>query len=174
MFTNKFDCVINLISLILNIVVFSSGNDNTLIVKYFMLLRLLRVLSLLGEVDQYRIIFSTFVSLIPQYMRLLGVLTSIFYIFSLIGVQIFGGLIYKENDDIYDDGGIPSNYIYNNFNDFPSGLTTLFELLIVNNWFVVADMHVDVTNKYARWYFVIFYILGVVVAVNLMVAFILD
>ena len=174
-FTNKFDCIINIISLILIIVVFVPNDyDNTMIVKYFMLLRLLRVLSLLGEVEQYRIIFSTFVSLIPHYMQLLGVLTSIFYIFSLIGVQIFGGLIYKENDDIYSDASIPSDYIYNNFNDFPSGLLTLFELLVVNNWFVVADMFCDVTNYYARWYFIIFYILGVVVAVNLMVAFIID
>ena len=32
-----------------------------------------------------------------------------------------------------------SNYYANNFNDFPSAMMTLFDLLIVNNWFIIVD-----------------------------------
>lgn len=56
----------------------------------------------------------------------------------MIGIQVFGGKIYEENSDIYGDGTVPPSYVYNNFNDFPSGLMTLFELIIVNNWWVIA------------------------------------
>ena len=30
----------------------------------------------------------------------------------------------------------------NNFNDFTSALVTLFELMVVNNWFITMDVRV--------------------------------
>jgi two pore calcium channel protein len=65
-------------------------------------------------------------------------------------------------------------YIYNNFNDFPSGLVTLFELMVVNNWWVIAEMYVDVTSKWSRLFFALFYFLAVLIVLNLLVAFVLD
>ena len=53
-------------------------------------------------------------------------------------------------------------------------MLTLFELSVVNNWFVVADGYVAVRGKHARWFFVLYYVLGVVVALNIVVAFVLD
>jgi len=63
---------------------------------------------------------------------------STYYIFSLIGVQMFGGKVYAENPKIYNDSSLSPSYVFNNFNDFASGLMTLFELMVVNNWWVVA------------------------------------
>lgn len=101
--------------------------------KYFILLRVFRVLKLLDGVKQYRIIFNTFRNLIPIFGTLMGIMITTFYFFSLLGVSLFGGMIYKENPDIYKDKTVPITYVYNNFNDFPNGLLTLFELLVVNN-----------------------------------------
>jgi len=39
---------------------------------------------------------------------------------------------------------------------------TLFELMVVNNWFVIMDGFVAVTNDWARLYFMLFYICAVV------------
>jgi two pore calcium channel protein len=132
---NAFDGIVNILSVILFIVILMpSSTNSTDLIHYILLLRLLRILSLLGEVEQYQIIFKTFVNLVPLFGTLMGVILFIFYTFSLIGMQLFGGEVYKENDDIYDDPGLSSVYIFNSFNDFGSGLMTLFELMVVNNW----------------------------------------
>ena len=67
-----------------------------------------------------------------------------------------------------------ANYYANNFNDMPSGFVTLFELLVVNNWFVLASGYEAVAGVYARWYFISFYLVGVVLGLNICVAFVLD
>ena len=99
---------------------------------------------------------------------------STYYIYSLIGIQLFGGMVYAENPDIYKTLNVPYSYVYNNFNDFPSGLVTLFELMVVNNWWVIAQTFLDVTNNYYRWFFIMFYLTAVIIVLNLLVAFVID
>jgi len=55
----------------------------------------------------------------------------IFICFSIAGTHLWGGKIH--NNTIYP-ASVPALYYYNNFNDVASGMVTLFELLIVNNW----------------------------------------
>ncbi|KAL3904470.1 MAG: hypothetical protein SGPRY_011271, partial [Prymnesium sp.] len=45
-----------------------------------------------------------------------------------------------------------SGYYPNNFNDLASGVVTLFELLVVNNWFVIASGFEAVLGPHARWW----------------------
>ena len=67
----------------------------------------------------------------PFSYGLFSVLLIIFFCFSILGNHLWGGLIHT-NTNIPD--GVPPLYIYNNYNDIGSGMITLFELLIVNNW----------------------------------------
>ena len=56
------------------------------------------------------------------------------------------------------------DYWTNNFNDVLSGYVTLFELLVVNNWFVLVDGFglVDGGRTWrARGYFTLHYVIGV-------------
>jgi hypothetical protein len=47
--------------------------------------------------------------------------------------------------------------------------------MVVNNWQVVTEVFTDVEGaNYARWFFAIFYVCAVVIALNLMVAFVID
>ena len=47
--------------------------------------------------------------------------------------------------------------------------------MVVNNWMVTVQMYVDMTkNGFVRIYFVAFYYLTVVIAMNVVVAFTLD
>eukprot|EP00438_Fugacium_kawagutii_P019695 Skav215165 [mRNA] locus=scaffold4093:58217:69934:- [translate_table: standard] len=69
----------------------------------------------------------------------------VFYVFATIGVQIFGGQIYKGNPKLngsaFAQGAVP-------------GGETRFCLMVVNNWFVVADGFLRVTNNAAAIFFV--------------------
>jgi hypothetical protein len=53
--------------------------------------------------------------------------------YAAIGVQIFGGKLRIGDARLGESAFAKSNYFANNFNDCPSALTTLFELLVVNN-----------------------------------------
>ena len=53
-------------------------------------------------------------------------------------------------------------------------MVTCFELMIINNWFVLCDGFVVVTNGWARLFFVAFYVFGPLVLVNVAVAAVMD
>jgi hypothetical protein len=61
------------------------------------LLHIARCLRLFRHVKQLRFIAELTVRLAPTYWRMGMLLVLIFYIFDTIGVQVFGGLIYKGN-----------------------------------------------------------------------------
>ena len=63
----------------------------------------------------------------------------------------------------------------NNFNDLPSGIVTCFELLVVNNWFVIEEGYEVVYNiVVVRLFFTMVYVIGVLVCLNIVIAFCLD
>jgi hypothetical protein len=71
---------------------------------------------------------------------------------------------------------IPDNYYLCNFNDLVSAMVTLFILMIVNNWFVIVALCVDIKggNTLYRLYFMIFYYFGVLIGLNILIAFAID
>lgn len=138
-------------------------------------MRLLRVLYMLQEIFTYNIIIETMMGLIGPFTTLLGVLMTVFYIFTILGGFIFGGTVDSDLPQNLANAGVSTIYIYNNFNDFGSGMITLFELMIVNNWQVIVEMFIVATdNSAVRWFFIFFYFFSVTVALNIVVAFALD
>ena len=61
-----------------------------------------------------------------------------------------------------------------NFNNFPNALLTLFALLIVNNWFIIVQGVVATSSPWARAYFISFFVMGVMVALNLVMAIVVE
>lgn len=173
-FGNKFDTGLNILSLLFLVIYAAGASTAPQVLRFVLVLRTFRILKLLGEIREYRIIFKTFISLLPMYGRIFGLLVFTFYMYSIVGQYLYGGLIFKENLTIIEDTLVPNTYVYNNFNDFATGLVTLFELLVVNNWWVIANMYSDVTNKWARLFFASFYFWAVLIVVNLVVAFVID
>lgn len=74
------------------------------------------------------------------------------------------------------DASIPDNYFLCNFNDLVSSLVTLFILIVVNNWYVIVEMCVDIMdgNTLYRIYFIIWFYFGVIIGLNIIVAFAID
>lgn len=136
---------------------------------------MLKLLTLLYEIKVMRIIIETIRNLIKPLMHLYGVLFSLFYTFALIGMLLFGGKISKNNSKLAQDSSVPHNYHLMNFNDIISSMVTLFCLMIVNNWMVIAHMYeVVMENPYYKIYFGIFYYFSVIVGINIAVAFAID
>jgi hypothetical protein len=88
---------------------------------------------------------------------------------------MFGGKIRHNLPDVNSGSGIPDRWYLNSFNDLLSAFVTLFSLMVINNWMVTVQMYVDVyKSEYVRIYFICFYYLTVIIALNVVVAFTLD
>jgi hypothetical protein len=62
-----------------------------------------------------------------------------------------------------------------NFNDIISAMVTLFSLSVVNNWYIICNMCCLIKgSNYYRLYFYAFYFFGVLVGLNIIVAFAID
>ncbi|KDO28315.1 hypothetical protein SPRG_06365 [Saprolegnia parasitica CBS 223.65] len=147
---NRFDCLITVAVVAVDVYAYLPYDPaSRVMVKILLVARCLRLFRLIINVERYRVFCMTWFRLLPFGKNLL--------------VIMFCAFLYTQ------DG-----YMANNFNDMASGMVLLFELLIVNNWFVLADGFVCVTSKYARWYFVTFHLIGVTILLNLVVASTLD
>lgn len=56
-----------------------------------------------------------------------------------------------------------SYYYLNSFENLLTSGVTLFELTVVNNWFIVMNGYVSVAHSYSRIYFITFYLFTMVV-----------
>ena len=137
--------------------------------------RLLRLAVYLQEIHTFKIIIESIINLLSPFWSILSVLFSIFFIYALIGLRIWGGIVSLENEEIRNNDSTPDNWALNNFNDFNSAFITLFGLMVVNNWMITAEMYVNISNtKLVLFYFVTFYILAVLVGLNIIVCFAID
>ena len=66
------------------------------------------------------------------------------------------------------------NYWSNNFDDFSSSLVVLWNVMVVNNWHVFLGAFSRFTNKWSQLYFIIWWLISVVVALNLFTAIVLE
>ena len=147
-------------------------------------LRLLRLLRLLAHVRAFARTFATLLKASPAALKLLKTVGIHVFFFAVLGNQLFGGVITRDRsgavitreqaDALAASAFGQADYYANSFNDLLSGAVTLFELMVVNNWFIIVDGYSTVLGRPARLFFVLHYWLGVVVALNIIVAFVID
>ncbi len=118
---------------------------------------------------------ETLKSLISPFMSMISVMFSIYYIYAFVGMIFFGGKIDFDNEAIRNNDATPDIWALNNFNDFANSYLVLFELTIVCNWMITTEMYEQVIGtKWVLLYFVSFYIIGVLVGMNILVCFAID
>ncbi|XP_028063812.1 two pore calcium channel protein 1B-like [Camellia sinensis] len=102
-------------------------------IRYLLLARMLRLIRLLMQVQRYRAFVATFLTLIPSLMPFMGIIFCILCIYCSLGLQIFGGLVNAGNPKLEGTDLSDNDYLLFNFNDYPNGMVTLFNLLIMGN-----------------------------------------
>ncbi|KAM6165126.1 two pore channel protein 1 [Erethizon dorsatum] len=155
---------------------------------FIVVLRPLQLLRLFKLKKRYRNVLDTMFELLPR-MASLGLTLLIFYYsFAIVGMEFFCGLLYPNccNTSTVADayrwlnhtaGGktvVEEGYYYlNNFDNVLSSFVTLFELTVVNNWYIIMEGVTSQTSHWSRLYFMTFYIVTMVV-MTIIVAFILE
>lgn len=177
---NRFDFVITLVIVIGETVTFASPNELTFLsngewIRYLLIARLLRLIRILMYVRSYRAFVATFLTLIPSLMPYLGTIFCVMCIYCSLGIQIFGGLVNAGNLDLERTDLAEDDYLLFNFNDYPNGMVTLFNLLVMGNWQEWMQSYKDLTGTYWSFaYFISFYLVTVLLLLNLVMAFVLE
>lgn len=102
------------------------------------IVRLSRIFIFLYELDQWKFFMKAIKIMRIPFLNLVFTLYSLLWIFSVIGIEVYGGLISSEFftkiADIREENDIADDYIWLNFNDYASGLITLQTMMLFNNW----------------------------------------
>ncbi|XP_077229756.1 two-pore channel 1 isoform X2 [Tasmannia lanceolata] len=144
-------------------------------IRYLLIARMLRLIRILMNVRRYRAFMATFLTLIPSLMPYLGTIFCVLCIYCSLGLQLFGGIVNSGNPKLDETDLYDSDYLLFNFNDYPNGMVTLFNLLVMGNWQEWMQSYRDLTGtSWSLMYFVSFYLITVLLLLNLVVAFILE
>ena len=93
------------------------------------------------------------------------------------GVQLFGGLVYDGNGALEGSDYLDSHYDVLNFNDFAMGFLPLFAMVTSGGpytEFVEALNDVSGAKGAGYYFFVSFYVVGVLIFFNVFSAFVID
>ena len=177
-YRNRFDFVVTGTSLIATALVYSpliSDVTAVRLVKYVLLVRLLRLGRLIIEVPYFRLISQTLLKVSSQAYRMGSVLFCVVCFFDAVGVHLFGGALHRGPSSLNGTGDyVSNNFFAVNYNDFCSGVVSLFALLVVNNWTVQCAALEAATGRVfvTRAFFVAFHICSVLIVNNLVVSFV--
>ncbi|KQK09180.1 two pore calcium channel protein 1 isoform X1 [Brachypodium distachyon] len=144
-------------------------------IRYLLLGRVLRLTRILLQVRRFRAFVATFLTLMSSLMPYLGIVFCVLCMYCSLGLQIFGGIVYAGNPTLEETSLFDNDYLLFNFNDYPSGMVTLFNLLVMGNWHVWMESYKQLTgSSWSLIYFVSFYLISILLLLNLIVAFVLE
>uniref|UniRef100_A0A453FDE7 Ion transport domain-containing protein n=1 Tax=Aegilops tauschii subsp. strangulata TaxID=200361 RepID=A0A453FDE7_AEGTS len=144
-------------------------------IRYLLLGRVLRLTRILLQVQRFRAFVATFFTLMSSLMPYLGIVFCVLCMYCSLGLQIFGGIVYAGNPTLEETDLFNNDYLLFNFNDYPSGMVTLFNLLVMGNWQVWMESYWQLTgSSWSLIYFVSFYLISILLLLNLIVAFVLE
>ena len=141
-------------------------------VAYLLIARGLRTIALVSLITRWRLMAQMLIVVIPATAPILTLQFLVCSVFSLLGMHLFGGLVYKDNPALVDTQYLTLGFEAFNYNDYASAMVTSFNLCVVNKWYVIMDGYAAATkNKWSRIYFMAFWAIAVVFTLNVAVAF---
>ncbi|XP_024360131.1 two pore calcium channel protein 1 isoform X1 [Physcomitrium patens] len=168
---NAFDFVVTLLILALHFISFFNENARPW-VTYLLLVRGLRTFALVSLITRWRLMVQTLIIVIPATAPILALQFLVCSMFSVLGMHLFGGLVYEGNYALAGTEYLTLGFEAFNYNDYASAMATSFNLCVVNKWYVIMDGYAAATNsRWSRIYFMTFWAIAVVFTLNVVVAF---
>ena len=139
--------------------------------------RLLTINYLLMEAKDFKMIVETGKRLAMPFLSVLFALYLTMMIFGSIGAYFFGGMFTFDIDTVTELTQASGNTLYFllNFNDFLSGIVTLFSYTPANNWNSMADMYCALYgNNMPRYFFSLYFVIMIFILLNIVISFVLE
>lgn len=158
--------------------------------RYVLYARVIRIFRLLQIKKRYRDVLGTLFVILPRMFNVGVLIILLYYFFAIIGMECFAFDIGPgpgccktywtkafNVEKNYNGNGLYPNadtYFLNNFNNILRSYVLLFELMIVNNWYIPMNGFTSASGtQFTRIYFMIFFVVSVII-VAVVISFILD
>lgn len=182
---NTFDFFVILAAALATVVETINGqySERGRTLDFILVLRVLRLVRLIGSIERFQIIITTIVNIGPSILTYGGVIFVVYYVYAIIGMECFQGLIkytnhtmepFCGNEKLNGSEFFNKGYCNNNFNDITHSFVLLFDLMVVNQWHVLTQGFVLVTHEAVRLFFISFHVVCVVLLLNIFTAFVLE
>lgn len=158
---NLFDASIVVISLLELLMAASSGEGQSLGVSALRTFRLMRVFKLARSWESLNLLIGTIARSLPRIGPFSVILLLIMFIFTLVGVQLFGGQL----------GSPPPRW---NYDSMLWAFVTTFQVLTLENWNEVMYVCTEHVGAIAPVYFVVLVCIGAYIVLNLFLAILVD
>ncbi|ELV09483.1 Two pore calcium channel protein 2 [Tupaia chinensis] len=120
--------------------------DMTRLVNMLIVFRFLRIIP---NMKPMAVVASTILGLIQNMRAFGGMLVVVYYVFAIIGISLFRGVIVAPGNSSLTPANSSApcgsfeqlEYWANNFDDFAAALVTLWNVMVVNNWQVFLDAY---------------------------------
>ncbi|XP_012695509.2 two pore calcium channel protein 2 [Clupea harengus] len=150
------------------------------------MLIVVRFLRIIPKIKLMALAASTLVDLVKNLRAFVGILVVVFYIYAIIGMWLFKGVIVSHSNISSQIRTVSGNdsaacgsyeqlgYWANNFDDFASSLVLLYNIMVVNNWHVFLEAYSRHTSEWSKVYFISWWWTSSIMWVNLFVALIIE
>jgi hypothetical protein len=155
------------------------------VLRLLNILRILRLVKLLLRIEEVKTVAMTIWRMLTTSIDVLVLNLFVLFTWASIGVQAFGGTLTEsfkasDVDPRAEAAGYDGSFLVLNFNDLPSAMVSMFVVMLCQWWGVLADACLSVFGTTTSGYigvllfFVSYYVLAVLVAFNVLVAFAID
>ena len=190
-YSNIYECLITLLVLLLqviSIVLYSSpfqvhepivnSTSFHVLIRLINILILLRLLRILVQVESLFRLTKFIVNLVKNLCGFFGVIAIVYYTFALLGMELFqdiqGPMQDITKDCLEQQCNTRDNFTYvaNDFGDFASSIVTLWDVMVVNNWFIFLENFAQNTMLvwWSKIYFVAWWLVSSIVCINFFTA----
>lgn len=172
---HRFDCFIvgaSVVDIALAFVLPATASHQ--VSRFLLMGRVVRLLRLIYKLKRFRVILRSMAILSPVMMTYGVVMFVLYYAFAMIGMDVWGGAIARNNPLLHGTAYANADYYGNNFNSLPESLVLLFVLTVQNDWLVLASGFVAVSTPFAYIFFIVFNVASTIMILNIIVAFILE
>ncbi|KAL9984267.1 hypothetical protein ACROYT_G006542 [Oculina patagonica] len=151
-------------------------------IRIINMLIIFRLLRIVPNIKSLSLIVETLMKLLKHLRPFGGIIVAVYYVFAILGMMLFEGKtnpsvvganktrLYSKECGTFDQ----LEYYANNFDDFGAALVVLWDLMVVNNWHVFLKEYATVVSRWAQLYFLAWYLISVILIINLFVALILE
>jgi hypothetical protein len=171
---HRFDCVIVGASVVDVALALALPATSHQVSRFLLMGRVVRLLRLIYKLKRFRVILRSMAILSPIMMTYGVVMFVLYYAFAMVGMDVWGGAIARDNAALAGTAFANANYFGNNFNSLPESLVLLFVLTVQNDWLVLASGFVAVSSPVAYVFFIVFNMASTILILNIVVAFILE
>eukprot|EP00929_Paragymnodinium_shiwhaense_P113209 TRINITY_DN81472_c0_g1_i1.p1 TRINITY_DN81472_c0_g1~~TRINITY_DN81472_c0_g1_i1.p1 ORF type:complete len:887 (+),score=171.25 TRINITY_DN81472_c0_g1_i1:53-2662(+) len=144
--------------------------------RYANVLRLLRLLRIVKQLKRFPAVImmaETIQRLVAASRDILSLFGVVLMFFTLLSVQLWGGLLYASNPDVASSDWATSKHYVLNFNDVPTAFGVWFVHTLESYMPELPDViqAADHTNKWSFVLFPIYYLFAVSIVFQLVMAF---